>query len=95
VNVEASAHISRGAWERSRWFIPANAHDQFWNGRWAWSSFQEQILRLAMELPDINGTEVIEAVKAHQPDAAILAMSGGESYIRSEFCCASTVPSDS
>jgi DNA-binding NtrC family response regulator len=37
-------------------------------------------------MPDIEGTEVIKAVKTYQPDAAILAMSGGGSHITPELC---------
>ena len=39
-------------------------------------------------MPDIEGTEVIKAVKTHQPDAAILAMSGGGAHLTSELCLA-------
>jgi DNA-binding NtrC family response regulator len=39
-----------------------------------------------MRMPDLDGIEVISLVKAHQPGAAILAMSGGGSYMKSEFC---------
>jgi two-component system response regulator AtoC len=39
-------------------------------------------------MPDIEGTEVIKAVKTHQPDAAILAMSGGGSHLTPELCLA-------
>jgi two-component system, NtrC family, response regulator AtoC len=37
-------------------------------------------------MPDIEGTEVIKAVRAYQPDAMILAMSGGASHITPELC---------
>jgi DNA-binding NtrC family response regulator len=37
-------------------------------------------------MPDIEGTEVIKAVKTHQPDAIILAMSGGEARLTPELC---------
>jgi DNA-binding NtrC family response regulator len=37
-------------------------------------------------MPDIEGTEVIKAVKTHQPEAAVLAMSGGGTQITSELC---------
>ena len=33
-------------------------------------------------MPDIEGTEVIKAVKTHQPDAMVLAMSGGDTMRR-------------
>jgi DNA-binding NtrC family response regulator len=32
-------------------------------------------------MPEISGTEVIEATKIHQPNAAILAMSGGAPHL--------------
>ena len=37
-------------------------------------------------MPDIEGTEVIKAVKTHQPEAVVLAMSGGGSQISTELC---------
>ena len=37
-------------------------------------------------MPDIEGTEVIKAVKTHQPDAMVLAMSGGDTKVTSELC---------
>lgn len=37
-------------------------------------------------MPDIDGTEVITAARIHQPDAAILAMSGGGSHLTADFC---------
>ena len=39
-------------------------------------------------MPDIEGTEVIKLVREHQPEAAILAMSGGGYRITSELCLA-------
>jgi DNA-binding NtrC family response regulator len=39
-------------------------------------------------MPDIEGTEVIKAVKTHQPDASVLAMSGGSSHITPQLCLA-------
>src|SRR4051812_44786123 len=39
-------------------------------------------------MPDIEGTEVIKAVKTYQPDAAILAMSGGGTRMTPELCLA-------
>ena len=39
-------------------------------------------------MPDIEGTEVIKAVKTYQPDAAILAMSGGGARLTPELCLA-------
>jgi DNA-binding NtrC family response regulator len=37
-------------------------------------------------MPDIEGTEVIKAVKTHQPEAIVLAMSGGGAQITTELC---------
>ena len=37
-------------------------------------------------MPDLDGTEVIAAAKVHQPDAAVLAMSGGGPHLTAEFC---------
>lgn len=37
-------------------------------------------------MPDIEGTEVIKAVRTYQPAAAIVAMSGGGSHITPELC---------
>jgi DNA-binding NtrC family response regulator len=37
-------------------------------------------------MPEIDGAEVITASRMRQPGAAILAMSGGGSYLTAEFC---------
>jgi DNA-binding NtrC family response regulator len=37
-------------------------------------------------MPEFDGIKVIEAVKRHQPDAAIMAMSGGGSCVTRELC---------
>lgn len=39
-------------------------------------------------MPDLDGTEVVKAVRSYQPDAAILAMSGGGSRLTPELCLA-------
>jgi DNA-binding NtrC family response regulator len=39
-----------------------------------------------MLMPEIDGTEIINATRIHQPGAAILAMSGGGSFLTAEFC---------
>jgi DNA-binding NtrC family response regulator len=39
-------------------------------------------------MPDIEGTEVIRAVQEYQPEAGILAMSGGGTRIPAELCLA-------
>jgi CheY-like chemotaxis protein len=37
-------------------------------------------------MPDIDGTEVIAAAKLHQPNAVVLAMSGGGPHLTAQFC---------
>ena len=41
-----------------------------------------------MLMPDLEGTEVVKAVKASQPDAAIIVMSGGGIRMTPELCLA-------
>jgi DNA-binding NtrC family response regulator len=41
-----------------------------------------------MLMPDIEGTEVVKAVRTFQPDAAIVAMSGGGTRMTPELCLA-------
>ena len=41
-----------------------------------------------MLMPDVEGTEVVKAVRTFQPDAAIVAMSGGGARITPELCLA-------
>jgi DNA-binding NtrC family response regulator len=37
-------------------------------------------------MPEIDGTEVLAVTRAHQPDAAVLAMSGGGPHLTAEYC---------
>ncbi|MDO8543772.1 MAG: response regulator [Opitutaceae bacterium] len=37
-------------------------------------------------MPDVDGLEIITAAKRLQPDARLIVMSGGSSYLGAEFC---------